>query len=1191
MANVGRSSATVRKLGSAAKTPSQLIVALCVIPLMCLISSTAAATVIISEFMAANDSVLFDQDGDAEDWIELHNTGSEPVDLDNWYLSDDANELTAWQFPSTVLEAGDYLVVFASDKDLATSGSELHTNFKLSAGGEYLALVMPDGSTLASQYSPEYPRQFDDISYGGGRFFLEPTPGAENSAGVTELEGTLELSLEHGFFDSPQILSMASNLPNGTIRYTLDGSTPASDIGCDAPADGQPWSYQYYEGAFGTLPDFDSLSATASGTTGVISTDVRLRDENFGLVFTGCIHATAEGFYTFTTTSDDSSQLLIDGQLVLDNSNAGSASTVSSEIALDEGLHEVVVRYFQGSGNNELTAEWIAPMRGDTYALTPNEGSVSPADPDSNDFVEFEFDLPADGVFDLNALVRGPNGAASSFWVQLDDGPLWLYQIPELTEFSLIGLNNDNVNLTPALSKGEHKLKFFVRQDGAGINALQIDAISCEGPCDTQLIQAEIEDVSGDFVLAGLDPEPIPAVSWFTYSQAIQIESTSIVRAIAIQENFVPSEIVTQSYLFTNDILTQSPNQENPTGWPEGDVNGQDLDYGMDPDIVNPDPQAVKDALLSLPSVSIVTDIDNLLHPEIGIYVNAEQKGRAWERPASIELIDPNNNEPGFTIDAGIRIRGGFSRRSNNPKHPFRLFFRGSYGGDLNYPLFGQEGVTNFEKVDLRSPNNYSWAFFNDHRNTLLREIWSRDTQAALGHAYTRSRYYHLYINGQYWGVNMTQERVSKEFAESYFGGDEDDYDVVKHNRDHNKRYEASDGFNDSWNQIWETIADQTVSNAEYAFLEQQVDIDNLIDYILGNAYEGELDGATSWFSDWIRANNWFGVRDRENGRLKWTFFQHDGEHTLGARPSDAVAEVTVGPHAPFNGQANQFYTRDYMNPYWIHGALANNPEYQQRFIDRVAEVFADGGVLSNENGLTRWLNRKAQVQPAILAHSARWGDAKNPNNPFTIDDWQAEVDLVENTVFADRAEIVFDQLLGIGLASDIELPRLSVTPGSVVTLGTLIDLTDLPDGTIYYTLDGSDPRAVGGAPSDTALELVNGESIEITADTTGTSVTVTSVSDGQIYYTLDGSDPRTENGEPADNAILLSNGDNIVIESEIELTLRVFANGVWSSIVSAQYQVQEPVGDETCFAIKTKNDNVVLVLMSSTKPYGEFYE
>ena len=161
----------------------------------------------------------------------------------------------------------------------------------------------------------------------------------------------------------------------------------------------------------------------------------------------------------------------------------------------------------------------------------------------------------------------------------------------------------------------------------------------------------------------------------------------------------------------------------------------------------------------------------------------------------------------------------------------------------------------------------------------------------------------------------MTQERVSKEFAESYFGGDEDNYDVVKHNRDHNKRYEASDGFNESWNQIWETIADQTISSEEYAFLEQQVDINNLIDYILGNAYKGNLDGATSWFFDWIRANKWFGVKNREGGGLKWTFFQHDGEHTLGARPSGAVGEFTVGPHAPFNDQTNQFYTKDYMNP------------------------------------------------------------------------------------------------------------------------------------------------------------------------------------------------------------------------------------------------------------------------------------
>lgn len=1099
--------------------------------LFSLSSATASASVVISEFMAANDTILFDEDGEAEDWIELHNTGTSAVNLQNWYLTDDDGDLTAWQFPSVVLGADQYLVVFASNKDRAQSGSELHTNFKLKSGGEYLALTMPDGMSIASEYAPEYPEQFDDISYGGGSYFPFPTPGAANSNGVDSLEGEVGFDLAHGFYDTPQALVLTSNLPNGTIRYTLDGSEPPEEFGCDAPSDGKPWAYEYYEGTWTSLPDFDTLTAVATGTTDEVSTEVGLRNEDYALRFTGCVVAPADGFYTFSTTSDDGSQLHVDGNLVVDNTSAGGTASASTEVELEKGVYEVVVTYYQADGNHTLAAEWVAPLRGKTFSVTADDGNIYAADSSSSDYVEFEFDLPTDGVFNFAPLAQGPNGDSNSFWVQLDDGPLWLLELPVSANFSVVNLNNGGSPVTPSLTQGEHTLRFFPREDGARIDALNIIGVTCDGPCETQVIEAEIETVSGLFALAGRDAEAIPAQGWFTYNTPIQISQTSTVRAIAIQDDFFPSEIETQSYFFLDDVVTQSTNEENPPGWPAGNINGQDMDYGMDPDIVNPDPEAVKTSLLSLPSISIVTDIDNLMHPSMGIYVNAEEKGRAWERPASIELIDPQNAEPGFTIDAGVRIRGGFSRRDSNPKHPFRIYFRGSYDGDLDYPLFGDEGVDNFERMDLRSPNNYNWAFSGDGRNTFLREVWSRDTQAALGHAYTRSRYYHLFINGQYWGVNMTQERVTRQYAKSYFGGSKSDYDVVKHNRQDSFRYEASDGFNAAWNEIWDTVADETISSAEYAFLEQKVDIDNLIDYMLGNAYEGDLDGATSWFlrsgsNRWLRGNNWYAVRDREGNRLKWSFFQHDGEHTLGARPSSALNEVTINPHAPFNGVVNPFFEKDYMNPGWLHGALSNNSDYRQRFIDRVAEVFAENGPLTNEQGLERWLKRKAEVEPAILAHSARWGDSKRPNDPFTVNDWDTAVSSVENNVFTDRAEIVFNQLLNIGLASDLELPTLSIETETVVPAGTDVVVTPPANGTVYYTLDGSDPRAVGGTVSA--------------------------------------------------NAIPLSSDGLIKINADVTLTLRVFDNGEWSSIVIANYFVE----DELCFPIKAKNGNVAVICL-----------
>jgi len=1095
------------------------------------ISFSSHADVVISEFMASNDSTIFDEDGDDSDWIELHNTGTSSVSINGWYLTDDDGELTKWQIPNVTLNANEYLLVFASDKERDNPNSELHTNFKLSSGGEYLALIEADGSTVASEYSPEYPQQFEDISFGPDGYFTQPTPGSANGSGVSGFVDPVEFDLEHGFFSSPQTLSLSSNISDSIIRYSLDGSLPSTEIGCDAPADGNAWSYQYYENngsAWTSMPNFGQLTPVTSSTSNTISTDVRERDNNFGLVFNGCVQALEDGYYLFETTSDDGSQLFVNDILIVDNVSSGSTSTLDNEIFLAKGLHEVRVSYYQATGNNELSSQWAAPRRGQTVVLTPDEGVIYPASNQSNNFVEFEFDLPSDGTYRFDAVVQGFDTDSDTFWVQLND-----QSFVELN--TGVGAFQTVVALSGNLDAGEHTLKIYPREDGAILDAIVIVGTNCEGPCETQYIEAENQSVSGVYVYAGLNPEEIHAEKWFTYTAPISIDETTIIRANAVKENFVSSETVTQSYFFLDDVILQSPNEETPPNWIE--VTGtQDMDYGMDPEIVNPDPEAIKNSLASLPTISLVTDIDNLLHPSFGIYVNAQQKGRDWERPASIELIDDTNAEEGFTIDAGIRIRGGFSRTASNPRHPFRVFFRNQYDGDLDYPLFGEDGTDEFEKIDFRAPNNYSWSFqggsVNGTKNTLLREVWSRDTQAALGLPHTRSRYYHLYINGQYWGVHMTQERISKEYAESYFGGDEDDYDVVKHNRQDGFQFEASDGTTEAWSELWDLVSDQIVTPAEYEVLDAQVDLENLIDYVVTNGYEGDLDGSTSWFLRdptntirWARANNWFAIRDRESGDLKWTFFQHDGEHSLGVYPNSTAMlaiENTLGPHAPFDGNSNGFFSQNYLNPYWLHEALRSNSDYRQRAIDRTAVLFADDGVLSTAKALERWNQREAQVTDAILAQSARWGDSKRAI-PYDINDWLTEVTNVENSFFPGRSETVFAQLVALGLASDVEL-TLSIPTETEVEVGTVVTITSNFDGTIYYTLDGSDPREPGGEPSANAIELVNGE---------------------------------------------------IEINSDLELTFRVqLADGSWSPIQTANYTVLD---NESCFVVKAKNGNVVV--------------
>ncbi|MCA9263515.1 MAG: lamin tail domain-containing protein, partial [Planctomycetales bacterium] len=125
-----------------------------------------AADPVLSEFMAANDDSLVDEDGDHSDWIEILNAGNSSAELRGWYLTDDATNLSKWRFPSVELSPNETVIVYASGKDRNETGFELHTNFGLNRDGEYLALVEPDGTTIASEFSPAYAPQVEDVSYG-----------------------------------------------------------------------------------------------------------------------------------------------------------------------------------------------------------------------------------------------------------------------------------------------------------------------------------------------------------------------------------------------------------------------------------------------------------------------------------------------------------------------------------------------------------------------------------------------------------------------------------------------------------------------------------------------------------------------------------------------------------------------------------------------------------------------------------------------------------------------------------------------------------------------------------------------------------------------------------------------------------------------------------------------------------------
>ncbi|MCB0036974.1 MAG: lamin tail domain-containing protein, partial [Anaerolineales bacterium] len=652
------------------------------------------------------------------------------------------------------------------------------------------------------------------------------------------------------------------------------------------------------------------------------------------------------------------------------------------------------------------------------------------------------------------------------------------------------------------------------------------------------------------------------------YTAALPITQTTFVRALAYKTNYITTPVNTQTYLFLDDVAVQFADGLPPTpAWPSLFVSNDNyrvtgknqlFNYGMDPDIVIDGEgdsglytaAEIKEALASISSISLVTDLENLVDPATGIYVNAGQRGSAWERPVSMELMFPDGTE-GFQINAGLRIRGGYSRSDNNPKHAFRLFFSSDYGeSKLRYPFFGDEGADEFDNLDLRTSQNYSWSFNNSNKNTFLREIFARDLMRDMGQPYTRSRYHHLYINGVYWGLYMSEERPEASFGETYFGGDKTEYDVIKSaGSSGGYNTEATDGdLNGDWKDLWDLGRAQNANPTLERYMQMQglnpdgtrnpaypvlLDEDNLIDYMIQIFYTGAFDNALSWYLTYagVRdkgSNNWYGVRNRVTDDMGFQFFAHDGEHSLGVQysPGQDLADTRSNRVGPFH-EADQQGIFSGSNPQYLHQDLMYTEEYAVAFGDRVHKYFFNDGILTPDAVYNRIEPRRQVVDAVIMAEAARWGDSKRVT-PYDKSTWLNEVNRMYyyllydggNPVRVNRTVEVLNQLIAVGLYPSVEAPTYN-QHGGLVAPNFNLTMTTFPTGTVYYTLDGSDPRLLGGAINPEAL-VYNGGNVVLTNDVTVKARQWT----GSEWSALNEADFIINNAVPAD-------GTNLVI-SEI---------------------------------------------------------
>ena len=184
------------------------------------------------------------------------------------------------------------------------------------------------------------------------------------------------------------------------------------------------------------------------------------------------------------------------------------------------------------------------------------------------------------------------------------------------------------------------------------------------------------------YSLDGSDPSKSPSAikTGSTATILIDPENTTgrgltpavILRTSVQKEGYAPSISRTRTFLFTKKVKSQT---YPGAPWPSSNVNGQVIDLNMDPDVVNDSryTDLIEQALLDIPSLSLVSDDANLFGASDGIYVNPEDHyGDEWERDCSLELLDTEGSY--FQANAGMRIRGGKVVAKETPSMPFVCF-------------------------------------------------------------------------------------------------------------------------------------------------------------------------------------------------------------------------------------------------------------------------------------------------------------------------------------------------------------------------------------------------------------------------------------------------------------------------------------------------------------------------------------
>ncbi|MGL1935648.1 MAG: CotH kinase family protein [Fibrobacterales bacterium] len=456
------------------------------------------------------------------------------------------------------------------------------------------------------------------------------------------------------------------------------------------------------------------------------------------------------------------------------------------------------------------------------------------------------------------------------------------------------------------------------------------------------------------------------------YTTPIRIRNSSVIRAAVYQDCKRLSDIVTHSYIFPEHVLEQT-GDDIPSHAHWGRYGP---DWDMDTRIINSDslPKNKSDILLSNPTIAVTMHWDSLFGDN-GIYIS----GEGVEQEASVEFIYPN--KPSYRTRSSIEVFGGTStRRWKVDKLSFKLTFRKKTGyKKLKYQLFKDTEVKKFKRIILDAAhNNTFFSAFEKERNRSLyiRDQYIADLQNELGSYAPHGFYAHLYLNGIYWGMYYIHERPDQHFAQSYLGRNDKKYNVIKHTVE-----DVVSGTNTSYKELWNRARKDLTLDANYEAVAKLLDIPDYINYLLINVYTGNIDWAYK---------NWYATQHKKG---KWRFHSWDAE----------MAMRTLG----FNG-----FRKIDTTEISFHKHLMFNKQYRTLFKKVVDKEFYNNGLFTPDRAGTLFEKRLNEIDYAIIAESARWGDNRRPEEPYTKwVEWQQNKDYLLKTWFPRRTKRVLRQI------------------------------------------------------------------------------------------------------------------------------------------------------------------------------------